>query len=104
MKYLTEQEAFWASSFGDEYIERNKGQKLLASNLNFFTNSMSSAGQVKSVIEFGSNVGMNMRALKLLYPHQSQFGIEINAKAAEELKNLLGEENVFNGSILDFES
>jgi pseudaminic acid biosynthesis-associated methylase len=104
VKYLTEQETFWASSFGDEYIERNKGQKLLASNLNFFTKAMSSAGQVKSVIEFGSNVGMNMRALKLLYPHQSQFGIEINVMAAEELKNLLGEENVFNGSILDFES
>ena len=51
---------------------------------------MSSAGQVKSVIEFGSNVGMNIRALKLLYPHQSQFGIEINVMAAEELKNLLG--------------
>ena len=104
VKYLTEQETFWASSFGDEYIERNKGQKLLASNLNFFTKAMSSAGQVKSVIEFGSNVGMNMRALKLLYPHQSQFSVEINLKAAEELKNLLGEENVFNGSILDFES
>ena len=104
VKYLTEQETFWASSFGDEYIERNKGQKLLASNLNFFTKVMSRAGQVKSVIEFGSNIGMNMRALKLLYPHQSQFSIEINSKAAEELKNLLGEENVFNGSILDFES
>ena len=104
VKYLTEQETFWASSFGDEYIIRNKGQKLLASNLNFFTKVMSRAGQVKSVIEFGSNIGMNMRALKLLYPHQSQFGIEINPKAAEELKNLLGEENVFNGSILDFES
>ena len=104
VKYLTEQETFWASSFGDEYIIRNKNQKLLASNLNFFTKVMSRAGQVKSVIEFGSNIGMNMRALKLLYPHQSQFGIEINSKAAEELKNLLGEENVFNGSILDFES
>ena len=104
VKYLTEQETFWASSFGDEYIIRNKGQKLLASNLNFFTKVMSRAGQVKSVIEFGSNVGMNMRALKLLYPHQSQFSVEINLKAAEELKNLLGEENVFNGSILDFES
>jgi pseudaminic acid biosynthesis-associated methylase len=104
VKYLTEQETFWASSFGDEYIERNKSQKLLASNLNFFTKALSRAGQVKSVIEFGSNVGMNMRALKLLYPHQSQFSVEINPKAAEELKSLLGEENVFNGSILDFES
>lgn len=104
MSYKTDQEMFWAGSFGDEYILRNKSQELLASNLNFFTKALSRAGKVDSLIEFGSNVGMNVRALKLLYPRQSQFGIEINATAAEELKTFLGEENVFNGSIFEFES
>jgi len=104
MNYKTDQEAFWAGSFGDEYILRNQSQELLASNLNFFTKALSRAGKVDSLIEFGSNVGMNVRALKLLYPHQSQFGIEINATAAEELKTFLGDKNVFNGSIFEFES
>lgn len=104
MNYNTDQEAFWAGSFGDEYILRNKSQELLASNLNFFTKAMSRAGNVSSVIEFGSNVGMNIRALKLLYPNQTQFGIEINTTAATELKALLGDKSVFNGSILDFDS
>ena len=31
--YKTEQEAFWAGTFGNEYIERNKSDELLASNL-----------------------------------------------------------------------
>ena len=35
-KYKTVQEKFWAEEFGNDYIERNKGAHLLASNLNFF--------------------------------------------------------------------
>ena len=37
VKYRTEQEEFWAGEFGTEYIQRNQGSKLLASNLDFFS-------------------------------------------------------------------
>jgi pseudaminic acid biosynthesis-associated methylase len=102
MTFKTEQELFWASEFGDEYIERNMSERLLAANLKYFTSSLRSAGQIGSVVEFGANVGMNMRALKLLYPGISRYGIEINKKAANELKSVIGTDNVFNGSILDY--
>lgn len=102
MKYKTEQEEFWAGDFGDDYIERNKSDRLLASNLNFFSKALKSAGKIDSIIEIGSNVGMNLRALKLLYPEQHQFGVEINTKAADILKEHVGEDNIFNGSVLDF--
>lgn len=102
MTFKTEQEAFWAGEFGDDYIERNKSQRLLASNLNFFSKALNAAGKVNSVVEFGCNVAMNLRALKLLYPEQHQYGVEINAKAANEAKAFLGNENVLNGSIFDF--
>ncbi|HPF46341.1 MAG: pseudaminic acid biosynthesis-associated methylase [Alphaproteobacteria bacterium] len=102
MSYKTEQEKFWAGEFGDDYIGRNKGDELLASNLNFFSKALNSASNLDSVIEFGANIGMNLKALKLLYPHQEQFGIEINEKAATELCRHLGEKNVFNSSIFDF--
>ena len=36
MTFKTEQEAFWAGDFGTEYIQRNQGDALLASNLDFF--------------------------------------------------------------------
>jgi len=101
MSYKTEQEKFWAGEFGDDYIGRNKGDELLASNLNFFSKALNSASNLDSVIEFGANIGMNLRALKLLYPHQEQFGIEINEKAATELCRHLGQKNVFNSSIFD---
>lgn len=104
MNYRTEQEEFWAGDFGDNYIERNKSERLLASNLSFFSNALKFAGKIDSVIEFGSNIGMNLKALKLLFPEQQQFGIEINTKAADELKKFVGDSNVFNGSLLDFDS
>ena len=102
MSFKTEQEEFWAGKFGDEYIERNKGNELLASNLNFFTKALKSANNLNSVIELGANIGMNLKALKLIYPNQEQFGVEINEKAASELKECIGNQNVFNESIFDF--
>tara|TARA_B110000977_G_scaffold27125_1_gene34140 strand:+ start:1459 stop:2073 length:615 start_codon:yes stop_codon:yes gene_type:complete len=100
--YKTEQEAFWAEEFGNDYIERNKSSQLLASNLNFFTKALTQAGKINSCIEFGANIGMNLKALKLLYPTLKMSGVEINKKASEELGTFIGNENVFNGSIFDY--
>lgn len=102
MTYRTEQENFWAGEFGDNYINRNNSSRLLASNLAFFSKALKSAGYVDSLIEFGSNIGMNLRALKLLFPEQHQFAIELNHNAANELKSFLGNEAVFEGSIFDY--
>lgn len=100
--FKTEQEAFWAGRFGTDYIRRNEGDALLASNLNFFSQALRRAGKIESCIEFGANVGMNLRALKLLFPQMRQRGIEINPDAARELGACIGEDNVFTGSIFDY--
>jgi spore coat polysaccharide biosynthesis protein SpsF len=102
--FTTDQEAFWAGEFGDDYIHRNQGDELLASNLNFFVNALKNASDLNSCIEFGANIGMNLRALKLLYPKQSQSAIEINDQAAAELRKFVKPDDVFNTSILDFKS
>ena len=100
--FKTEQEAFWAGAFGSDYIERNQGSELLASNLAFFRNSLKAARSPKDCIEFGANIGMNLAALKLLYPQQEQFAIEINADAVEKLRTIMPPGNVHHQSILDF--
>lgn len=102
MSFKTDQEAFWAGQFGTEYIGRNDSRQLLASNLNFFTQAMRSAGRVDSCVEFGANIGMNLRALKLLYPAMRQKGIEINADAAQQLAEFIGPSQTFHGSIFDY--
>lgn len=102
MTFKTEQENFWAGEFGTEYIQRNQGDALLASNLDFFAKALRAARGVKTCIEFGANIGMNLKALKLLHPAQEQHGIEINADAARELAQVIPPSHVHHSSILDF--
>lgn len=101
--FQTEQEAFWAGAFGREYILRNQGDALLASNLAFFAKALRAARELETCIEFGANIGMNLRALKLLHPHMEQQGIEINAEAAQQLAQVIAPERVHNLSILEFQ-
>ena len=101
-QYKTEQEAFWAGDFGTEYVGRNAGSELLASNLAFFSKALAKAQLLGNCIEFGANIGMNLRALRLLYPKQDQYAIEINPKAATELGAIIPSKNIFQTSILDF--
>lgn len=103
MTFKTEQESFWAGEFGTAYIERNKGDKLLAANLDFFVKSLRAARGIQSCMEFGANIGMNLRALKLLHPAQAQFGVEINVDAARQLGAFISPQHVFEGSILAYQ-
>ncbi len=102
MTFKTEQEDFWAGNFGDEYISRNISEEYLASNLNFFSKALHQVGRPASIVEFGANVGMNLRAIKMLFPGIDAHGVEINRIAAEELSKAIGTDNVFHGSIFDY--
>jgi pseudaminic acid biosynthesis-associated methylase len=99
--FKTEQEAFWHGQFGDDYIARNKSDQLLAANLALFSRALASIDRITSCVEFGANVGMNLRAMKLLFPDCAQHAIEINDRAASELKTALPAANVVNASLLD---
>jgi pseudaminic acid biosynthesis-associated methylase len=99
--YKSEQETFWAGQFGDDYIARNEGAEVLASNTALFCDVLKHIGSVESVLEFGANIGMNLRALKTLAPNASYAGIEINGIAASQLRDL-GFVDVHQGSILDY--
>ncbi len=100
--YKTEQEEFWAGAFGTAYASRNQGEDLLASNLNFFVKTLSQARGIKNCIEFGANIGMNLRSLKLLYPRLEMYAIEINKEAAKGLTSVIPEKLIYNQSLLDF--
>lgn len=79
---------FWAGQFGDEYIDRNVSDELFASNLHFFSNILKSCASVASIIELGANVGMNIKALKMLSPGSILHAVEINSGAYDELSKL----------------
>jgi len=101
-QYKTEQEAFWAGEFGNEYIERNQGAELVAANLALFAKVLARTRNVSSVLEFGANRGLNLMALHHLLPGASLSAIEINEKAVGELEKLGCLETIYHKSILDF--
>jgi pseudaminic acid biosynthesis-associated methylase len=102
MSFKTKQEEFWAGSFGTEYIERNAGANLLAANLALFATALRRVQLIGDCIEFGANIGLNLRALQLLYPKLRPYALEINPTAVAELEKVVPRENIFATSILDF--
>jgi pseudaminic acid biosynthesis-associated methylase len=100
--FKTEQEQFWASEFGNEYILRNIGSNLLASNINMFSKILSATRDVSSCIEFGANIGMNLQAIKLIKPDIEPYAIEINTEAVKLLEKVIPATNIYNGSILEY--
>ncbi|WP_342533936.1 pseudaminic acid biosynthesis-associated methylase [Lysinibacillus sp. FSL K6-0057] len=101
--FKTEQEQFWFGNFGDEYINRNNNNvQFVSSNIHLFSKIMSKTKNVNTLIEFGANIGLNIRALKILKPNLEISAIEINTKAAKKLGEIINGGYILNESILDY--
>ena len=100
--FQTEQEIFWTGDFGDRYIDRNLGADRNIHNIGLFCDILRHTDRIESVIEFGANIGLNLRAIKIILPGAQFHGIEINRKAFEILKEW-GGGKAYHQSLLDFE-
>ena len=90
MIQITAQEEFWAGEFGDNYIERNQSQDVLAAKTAMFARIVQRCSDVRSVRELGANIGLNILALKILFPYAAFQAIEINSQAFERLATIPG--------------
>ena len=98
MSFKTEQEQFWATEFGNDYINRNQD---FVKSIPLFSEVISRTSNVKSAIEFGCNIGLNLKALSILLPESQLTGVEINNNACKLLEEW-GGCNVINKSIFDY--
>jgi spore coat polysaccharide biosynthesis protein SpsF len=101
--FKTEQEQFWAGQFGDQYTVRNTGPRWIASNAALFSKILARTGPIRSAIEFGANLGLNLHALRLLAPELEIAAVEINSNAVAKLRKIPGVK-VHHKSILEFKS
>jgi pseudaminic acid biosynthesis-associated methylase len=101
--FKTDQENFWAGSFGNKYIDRNSDSQMIIDNIVFFSKILSKIKPINSVAEFGPNIGLNIMALKTIIPKAKFTGVEINKSAADKLKELKYIK-VYNKSLFDFKS
>lgn len=83
---VTPQEQFWRGEFGDAYIARNRDESFLAAKIALFAKVLARTGPLSSAIEFGPNVGLNLRAIATLQPACALTGVEINPQAAAALR------------------
>jgi spore coat polysaccharide biosynthesis protein SpsF len=104
MDYKTEQESFWAGEFGNEYSQRNSSEQLLKSKTALFSTILQITGSLQSAIEFGSNVGLNLKSLSTLQPNIALSAVEINAYAKSQLEEWGGCKEIFHQSALEFEA
>ena len=68
MSFKTEQEEFWSGQFGEDYISRNQSEQLVIRRVVHFGRFLRSAPDVKSIIELGCNVGMNLDGTETAEP------------------------------------
>jgi pseudaminic acid biosynthesis-associated methylase len=100
---ISNQEEFWKGEFGNEYTGRNRGGHWIASNAAFFGRALVQARRIQSVLELGSNLGLNLAALTTLLPEASLSAVEINERAAAELRESLPTVDLHVTSILEFQ-
>ena len=106
---MTEQEKFWAGEFGNDYTKRCIGDKLIENNISLFSDILPKARGVKSILEFGCNVGLNLAAIDYIDPSIVLSGIDINAQALAGLADMfqrLGKDQpyTFRSSIATFDT
>jgi len=102
----TEQEEFWRGDFGNRYTDRNQGEERLdsvVSSLAFFSKVLDRTRGVRSVLEIGANIGLNLMALQKLIRDPQLSAVEINEKAVSELRSNLPSADVYHTSVHDFQ-
>lgn len=102
----TEQVKFWRGDFGDTYVDRNATTPdHIGMRLSMWVKIFRyMAGDMpKSILEVGPNIGLNIRAMKMLCEAEF-FAVEPNAKARQVLieDNILPQGNLQNGFAGDF--
>lgn len=104
-KKSNNQEKFWKGNFGNSYIERNKSKKIIINNIYFFKKALLKANKINSVCELGSNIGLNILALKEIYKKKLKkiLSVEINKKASTIQRDKIKNITVLNESINSFD-
>lgn len=99
--FETEQEVFWSGEFGNDYIRRNNAAESVSTKTALFSKILANTKNVSTVLEVGSNIGLNLIAIKNLIPSCTCSAIEINPIAVQQLKTIPNVK-VFEGSALQF--
>lgn len=98
---MTEQAEFWRGTFGDAYCDRNASGRLIHANQKLFQCALRDCGPVASVLEFGPNIGLNLLALREIFPNIECHGVEINSRAAAMCRSNVSGSRIVESSVIE---
>lgn len=103
MTEISPQDEFWTGEFGNEYIKRNRSPEMVHANMALFSKVMCKTFGIKTVLEFGASIGLNLLAIEKIIPKVELSAIEINEQAVSILRAWKPGMKIYNTSILNFE-
>jgi len=98
MQNRNEQEAFWAEIYAKDYITKNSqfDESLL---LRGWEQILRKVKAPSSIVEFGPNIGRNIKALNHFYPEADKTVVEISSEAISVLERNNPNLKIHNASI-----
>jgi pseudaminic acid biosynthesis-associated methylase len=97
---MNEQQNFWAKQYALDYINKNSLFDA-EMGLDGWRKMLSKAGEIKSILECGCNIGRNIGFLEKILPDAKKSIIEISAPAYNFVTSQFELDSSFNGSIVD---
>jgi spore coat polysaccharide biosynthesis protein SpsF len=94
------QEKFWLGSFNTSYIKRNNNKQIVLNNYHFFKKILKKI-KIHSLIEIGSNIGLNLIAINKIFKNLKITAVEINKEACKNLQKIKNVK-IINESVLKF--
>ncbi len=96
-----EQENFWAKTYAEEYIRKNQSFDHKLGSEAWAKMLKGTKGEVKTFLEFGCNIGRNIKQLQNVLPNAEPSIIEISEPAYKFVTSQYKFKNAFHGAILE---
>lgn len=97
---MNEQHHFWANQYAHDYIRKNR-QFDREMGEDGWRKMLDKAGEIRSVLECGCNIGRNIGFLDKVLPGAKKSVIEISEPAFNFVTSQFDLESSFNGAIVD---
>ncbi|MGF1864668.1 class I SAM-dependent methyltransferase [Enterovibrio norvegicus] len=87
-QFDTAQDKVWSTHHGFRYVTHHLGEDWKLTRIPYWEVILDNVPECHSILEFGCNIGSNLKAINLINPNYDLSGIEINPFAVDQVRKL----------------